>query len=229
MAQPLMPVATAVWLIDNTTLTFKQIADFCGLHELEVQGIADGTVGAHIVGVDPVASGELTWEEIRRCEADPEARLQLSADAIIPPARTKGARYTPVSKRQDKPDAIAWLIKHHPELSDAQICRLVGTTRPTIQAIRNKTHRQMSQIQPRDPVQLGLCRQDELDQAVAEARAREERRKAREAKEAGGDMVSEGAPADAAGAGEPVAAESAAEAAGTEEASTPSASAGEPA
>ncbi len=229
MAQPLMPVATAVWLIDNTTLTFKQIADFCGLHELEVQGIADGTVGAHIVGVDPVASGELTWEEIRRCEADPEARLQLSADAIIPPARTKGPRYTPVSKRQDKPDAIAWLIKHHPELSDAQICRLVGTTRPTIQAIRNKTHRQMSQIQPRDPVQLGLCRQDELDQAVAEARAREERRKAREAKEAGGDMVSEGAPADAAGAGEPVAAESAAEAAGTDEASTPSASAGEPA
>lgn len=207
MAQPLMPVATAVWLIDNTTLTFKQIADFCGLHELEVQGIADGTVGAHIVGVDPVASGELTWEEIRRCEADPEARLQLSADAIIPPARTKGPRYTPVSKRQDKPDAIAWLIKHHPELSDAQICRLVGTTRPTIQAIRNKTHRQMAQIQPRDPVQLGLCRQNELDEAVAEARARQARRQAREGRgaeaEAGApvaDEVSQEQPAEAAAA-----------------------------
>ncbi|GIX17629.1 MAG: hypothetical protein KatS3mg119_1815 [Rhodothalassiaceae bacterium] len=209
MAQPLMPVATAVWLIDNTTLTFKQIADFCGLHELEVQGIADGTVGAHIVGVDPVASGELTWEEIRRCEADPDARLKMNADAIIPPSRTKGPRYTPVSRRQDKPDAIAWLVKHHPELSDAQICRLVGTTRPTIQAIRNKTHRQMAQIQPRDPVQLGLCRQDELDQAVAEARAREERRRAREAKEAGGEMVSEGGPAEPAADAAPEAGESA--------------------
>ncbi len=227
MAQPLMPVATAVWLIDNTTLTFKQIAAFCGLHELEVQGIADGTVGAHIVGVDPVASGELTWEEIRRCEADPEARLQLSADAIIPPARTKGPRYTPVSKRQDKPDAIAWLIKHHPELSDAQICRLVGTTRPTIQAIRNKTHRQMAQIQPRDPIQLGLCRQDELDQAVAEARARAERRKARAGRAQEAEQEAEDDAAAPAASSQPQPAEAAEAADDTATPPSPSASAGE--
>ncbi len=176
MTQPLMPMATAVWLIDNTTLTFRQIARFCGLHELEVQGIADGTVGQSIVGIDPTANGQLTWEEIRRCEADPDAELQLAPDAKPMPTRTKGPRYTPVSKRQDKPDAIAWLLRHHPELSDAQISRLVGTTKPTIQSIRERTHWNMANIRPLDPVALGLCKQQELDEAVQKAAERQARR-----------------------------------------------------
>ena len=176
MTQPLMPMATAVWLIDNTTLTFPQIARFCGLHELEVQGIADGTVGQSIVGIDPTANGQLTWEEIRRCEADPNADLELAPDAKPMRTRTKGPRYTPVSKRQDKPDAIAWLLRHHPELSDAQISRLVGTTKPTIQSIRERTHWNMANIRPLDPVALGLCKQQELDEAVQKAAERQARR-----------------------------------------------------
>ncbi|RMF12888.1 MAG: DUF1013 domain-containing protein [Alphaproteobacteria bacterium] len=180
MNQPLMPMATAVWLVDNTALTFKQIAKFCGLHELEVQGIADGTVGQNIVGLDPTLNGQLSWEEIHRCEADPKAELTLSAGAKPTRTRTKGPRYTPLSKRQDKPDAIAWLLRHHPELSDAQVSRLVGTTKPTIQAIRDKIHRNMQNIQPRDPVQLGLCRQAELDEAVQKAAERAARQARRE-------------------------------------------------
>ncbi len=176
MTQPLMPMATAVWLIDNTTLTFRQIARFCGLHELEVQGIADGTVGQSIVGIDPTANGQLTWEEIRRCEADPDAELKLAAGAKPMRTRTKGPRYTPVSKRQDKPDAIAWLLRHHPELSDAQISRLVGTTKPTIQSIRERTHWNMANIRPLDPVALGLCKQQELDEAVQKAAERQAKR-----------------------------------------------------
>ncbi|RMD90217.1 MAG: DUF1013 domain-containing protein [Alphaproteobacteria bacterium] len=176
MTQPLMPMATAVWLIDNTTLTFRQIAKFCGLHDLEVQGIADGTVGQSIVGIDPTTNGQLTWEEIRRCEADPDAELRLAEGAKPMATRTKGPRYTPVSKRQDKPDAIAWLLRHHPELSDAQISRLVGTTKPTIQAIRERTHWNMANIRPLDPVALGLCKQQELDEAVQKAAARLARR-----------------------------------------------------
>lgn len=166
MTQPLMPMATAVWLVDNTVLTFDQIADFCELHTLEVQGIADGTVGAHIVGQDPTASGQLTQEELDRCQADPDARLKLSVDDVKALPRTKGPRYTPVSKRQDKPDAIAWLVRHHPELSDLQISRLVGTTKPTIQAIRERSHWNIQNIRPQDPVGLGLCKQLELDEAV---------------------------------------------------------------
>jgi len=184
MAQPLMPMATAVWLVDNTALTFAQIGDLCDLHELEIQGVADGTVGMNIVGQDPTASGQLTREEITRCEADPEARLTLEVDDVQALHRTKGPRYTPVSKRQDKPDAIAWLVRNHPELSDLQISRLVGTTKPTIQGIRERTHWNIQNIQPKDPVGLGLCRQIELDEAVQLAATRREKKEAKSAEKA---------------------------------------------
>ncbi|MEM7570754.1 MAG: cell cycle transcriptional regulator TrcR, partial [Pseudomonadota bacterium] len=134
--QPLMPMATAVWLVDNTTLTFDQIARFCGLHALEVQGIADGTVAVRMVGHDPVKNGQLTAEEIKRCEEDSSADLELLDSAVPTQKRTKGPRYTPVSKRKNKPDAIAWLVRNHPELSDGQIGRLIGTTKTTIEAVR---------------------------------------------------------------------------------------------
>jgi hypothetical protein len=166
MAQLLMPMATAVWLIDNTTLSFGQIARLCGLHELEVQGIADETVGQNIIGVDPTQTGQLTWQEIERCQKDPAADLKLVEDEIAARPRTRGPRYTPVSKRQDKPAAIAWLLRHHQEFSDNQVCQLIGTTKPTINAIRERTHWNISQIQPQDPVSLGLCKQQELDDLV---------------------------------------------------------------
>ena len=166
---PLMPKATAVWLVDNTTLTFRQIADFTGMHELEVSGIADGEVAIGIKGLDPVANNQLTAEEIKRCEGDPVARLNLIRRAAAPPPKRKAPRYTPVSKRQDRPAAIAWLVRYHPELEDSQISRLVGTTKPTIQAIRNRTHWNSANIQPVDPVALGLCKQTELDAAVRKA------------------------------------------------------------
>jgi hypothetical protein len=170
MALPLMQKATAVWLIDNTTLSFAQIADFCGLHELEVNGIADGEVAQGIKGFDPVANRQLTAEEIRRCEADPVARLRLMHNpAADGEAKRKGPRYTPLSKRQERPAAIAWLVKFHPELTDGQISKLVGTTKPTIQSIRDRSHWNMINIQPVDPVALGMCRQGELDAAVAKA------------------------------------------------------------
>lgn len=172
MSQPLMPMATAVWMVDNTALTFRQIARFCGLHELEVQAIADETVGQNIVGRDPTLAGHLTREEIERCEKDPKADLKIMVDEVPAKKRTKGPRYTPVSKRQDKPDAIAWLLRNHPELADAQISRLIGTTKPTIQAIREKTHRNIQNITPQDPVSLGLCKQQELDEEVGKAEAR---------------------------------------------------------
>lgn len=180
MTQPLMPMATAVWLVDNTALTFSQIAAFCDLHELEVQGIADGTVGTHMVGQDPISSGQLTQEELDRCQADPKARLELTVAAVQAQPRTKGPRYTPVSKRQDKPDAIAWLVRSHPELSDLQISRLVGTTKPTIQAIRERSHWNIQNIRPQDPVGLGLCKQLELDEAVRLAASRKEKAAAKE-------------------------------------------------
>jgi len=170
MNLPLMPKATAVWLIDNTTLTFQQIADFCGLHPLEVQGIADGEVAMGIQGLDPTASGELTREEIKRCEDDSSGKLKMSTrDLPQPTKRTKGPRYTPVAKRQDKPDAIAWLLRHHPELKDAQITRLIGTTKNTIQAVRERTHWNTANIRPRDPVLLGLCSQMDLNAIVQKA------------------------------------------------------------
>ncbi len=178
--RPLMPRATAVWLVDNTALTFKQIAEFTGLHELEIQGIADGEVAQGVRGIDPIASGQLTREEIEKGEKDPNYRLKLSKPAVeLPKTRRKGPKYTPVSKRQDKPNAIAWLLKHHPELSDSQIIKLIGTTRNTIEAIRNRTHWNIAEITPKDPVTLGLCKQVELDEAVRKAaeRAAKERKR----------------------------------------------------
>jgi hypothetical protein len=173
MPVPLMPKATAVWLVENTSLTFEQIADFCGLHALEVQAIADGEVASQMQGLDPVANGQTTAAEIARCQADPEARLQLAPHAVPPQlVKHRGPRYTPIAKRQDKPDAIAYLLKTHPELSDTQISKLIGTTKPTITAVRDRTHWNSSNIKPRHPVGLGLCTLEELDQAVARARAR---------------------------------------------------------
>jgi uncharacterized protein len=177
MSKPLMPKATAVWLIQNTALSFDQIAEFCGLHPLEVQGIADGEVAVGMVGLDPVANGQLTQAEIDRCVKDPDSRLQMAKrDVPMPATRTKGPRYTPVSKRQDKPDAIAWLLRHHPELADSQIARLIGTTKPTIQAIRDRTHWNAPNIRPKDPVLLGLCTQTDLNLAVEKARKAAARR-----------------------------------------------------
>ena len=173
MTAPLMPKATAVWLVENTSLTFEQIADFCGLHQLEIQAIADGEVANQMQGLDPVANGQTTAEEIERCQADPEARLKLSVQAMPPQVvKHKGPRYTPIAKRQDKPDAIAFLLKSHPELSDAQISKLIGTTKPTIAAVRDRTHWNSPNIKPRHPVGLGLCTLDELEDAVRRARAR---------------------------------------------------------
>jgi hypothetical protein len=166
-----MPKATAVWLVDNTSLSFDQVAEFCGLHPLEVQGIADGEVAVGIQGMDPVTSGELTRAEIERCEGDATARLATAkSDLPQPSKRTKGPRYTPVAKRQDKPDGIYWLVRHHPELKDSQVARLIGTTKTTIQAVRERTHWNSPNIRPRDPVLLGLCSQVDLNAAVEKAR-----------------------------------------------------------
>lgn len=169
--QLLMPKATAVWLVENTALTFEQIGAFTNLHALEVQGIADGEVAVGIVGLDPTQNGQLTAEEIKRVEADPAARLVIAkTHNPLPMTRTKGPRYTPVSKRQDKPDAVAWLVRHHPELSDAQVSRLIGTTKQTIAAVRDRTHWNSPNLRPRDPVLLGLCTQTDLNAAILKAR-----------------------------------------------------------
>lgn len=171
---PLMPKATAVWLVENTALTFRQIADFAGLHELEVKGIADGDVAQGIKGLDPVTGGQLTREEIEKGEKDAEYRLRLLEPKvnIAIQKSTKGPRYTPVSKRGDRPDAIAWLLRYHPELPDSQIMKLVGTTKTTIAAIRDRTHWNAPNIKPVDPVSLGLCSQIDLDFAVQKAARR---------------------------------------------------------
>ncbi|WP_427965985.1 DUF1013 domain-containing protein [Altererythrobacter sp.] len=173
MAQPtpLMPHATATWLVDNTALSFEQIAEFCGLHILEVQAMADDLAGSKYTGRDPVHSGELTQEEIERGQADATYSLKMQK-APVEVTRTKGPRYTPVSKRQDKPDGIAWILRSHPEVSDAQISKLIGTTRNTITAIRERSHWNIQNIQPKDPVTLGLCSQRELDAVVAKAAKR---------------------------------------------------------
>ena len=170
MAQPtpLMPHATATWLIDNTSLGFTQIAEFCGLHILEVQAMADDLAGSKYTGRDPVHSGELTQAEIERGQEDPGYSLKMQK-APVEVTRTKGPRYTPVSKRQDKPDGIAWILRNHPEMSDAQISKLIGTTRNTIGAIRERSHWNIQNIQAKDPVTLGLCSQRELDAVVAKA------------------------------------------------------------
>ncbi len=176
MSKPLMAKATAVWLVDNTTITFKQVADFVGLHELEVQGIADGDVATGVKGFDPIANNQLTQEEIDKAEADPLHKLKLKFNpAAVGEEKRRGPRYTPLSKRQDRPAAILWLVKFHPELADSQISKLVGTTKPTIQSIRERTHWNIANIQPVDPVALGLCKQTELDAAVQKAVAKREK------------------------------------------------------
>ena len=164
--QPLMPKATAVWLVDNTGLSFDQIADFCKLHPLEVKAVADGDAAQGIKGLDPIQTGQLTREEIAKGEADPDYRLHLAPSKVrLPEAKrkTRGGRYTPVSRRQDRPNAILWLVRNHPELKDSQIMRLVGTTKSTIQAIRDRTHWNAANLTPMDPVTLGLCSQIDLD------------------------------------------------------------------
>lgn len=203
MTLPLMPKATAVWLVESTTLTFDQIAAFCGLHPLEVAGIADDEVAVGIRGIDPIMRGQLTRADIESSEADPERPLELAAPRVqLPPRRASGPRYTPVSKRQDRPNAIAWLLRFHPELSDAQISRLVGTTKPTIGAIRDRTHWNISNIRHQDPVSLGLCTQTALDEAVTKGRARVRAKEAREA-EAAAKARREKEAAKAAAAAEP--------------------------
>ncbi|MCG7624035.1 MULTISPECIES: DUF1013 domain-containing protein [unclassified Epibacterium] len=177
MAKPLMAKATAVWLVDNTTISFKQIADFVGMHELEIQGIADGDVAAGVKGFDPISNNQLTQDEINAAENNPLHKLKLKFNAAAAgEEKRRGPRYTPLSKRQDRPNSILWLVKFHPELSDGQIAKLVGTTKPTIQSIRERTHWNISNMEPIDPVALGLCKQSELDAAVqkaAKARAAE--------------------------------------------------------
>jgi hypothetical protein len=168
----LMPKATAVWLVDNTSLSFEQIAEFCHLHPLEVKSIADGEVAAGIKGLDPVLTGQLTREEIVRAEKDPGHSLKMAQSKVHLPEvkrKTKGPRYTPLSRRQDRPNAILWLLRNHPELKDAQISRLVGTTKSTIEAVRDRTHWNSPSLQPLDPVTLGLCSQIDLDMEVARA------------------------------------------------------------
>ena len=178
---PLMPKATAVWLVDNSSLTFEQIADFCGLHPLEVKGIADEDVAKGIKGQDPVASGQLTRDQIEAAEKDPKARLKMAPPKYkMPPVRTKRApRYTPVSKRQDKPDAVYWILRNHPEFADADIIKLIGTTKSTIQKIRERSHWNATNIKAVDPVTLGLCSQLELDLAVERASQKKERQTAK--------------------------------------------------
>src|SRR5712672_419472 len=170
-AQPLMPKATAVWLVENTALTFDQIAAFCKLHPLEVKAIADDEGVQSIIGRDPIVTGQLARDELAKGEADPNYRLRLAeAKVHLPePKRKKGPRYTPVSRRQDRPNAILWLVRNHPELKDAQIMRLVGTTKSTIQGIRERTHWNAAALQPMDPVALGLCTQIDLDFEVQRA------------------------------------------------------------
>lgn len=175
MTEILMPKATAVWLVDNTSLTFDQIADFCGLHPLEVKGIADGDVAMGVRGADPISNGQLTREEIEKAENDNTYRMTVvkpKYSDLHQPAKRRGPRYTPLSRRQNRPDAIAWLVRNHPELSDAQISKLIGTTKTTISAVRERTHWNAANIKPTDPVSLGLCTQIDLDEQVKKASAR---------------------------------------------------------
>ncbi len=174
MATPLMPKATAVWLVENTTLSFEQIADFCGMHPLEIQGIADGEVATGIMGQNPIEAGELSSDEIAKAEKDEDYRMVMSEHAVahmkMAKAKKKGARYTPVARRQDKPEAIAYILKNHPYIPDSQIIKLIGTTKKTIESIKERTHWNISNIKPKDPVLLGLCMQTSLDAVAAKFR-----------------------------------------------------------
>jgi uncharacterized protein len=175
--KPLMPKATAAWLVENTALTFDQIADFCQMHLLEVKGIADGDVATGIKGMDPISSGQLSREEIKRCEDDPAHKLKLAESRIQLPVikPKKGPRYTPTSRRHERPNAVLWLLRNHPELRDSQIMRLVGTTKPTILQIKDRTHWNAANLQPQDPVTLGLCTQIDLDAEVKRSAKRVEK------------------------------------------------------
>lgn len=187
MNLPLMPKATAVWLIENTSLTFKQIADFCGLHELEIKGIADGDVAIGIKAYNPILSNQLTRDEIEASSNDANRPLNLKEKNEIEVKKMVGTKYTPISQREDKPNAISWLTKNYPILTDAQICKLVGSTKNTVDAIRNRKHWNMSNISPKDPVMASLCTQTDLQAAIDKAKAKQERevkKKAREAKKA---------------------------------------------
>ncbi len=197
MTQILMPKATAVWLIDNTAMTFKQISEFCVLHILEVEGIADGDVAAGIRGADPIANGQVSREEIEKAEKDPNYAMKANkfdSDELQPSTKKKGPRYTPLSRRQDRPDAIAWLVRYHPEVTDAQISKLIGTTKPTIKSIRDRTHWKINTINPTDPVSLGLCTQIDLDALVKKAAEKKAKEDAARAEETGETL----APVDAA-------------------------------
>ena len=183
MSELLMPKATAVWLVENTTLTFEQIAVFCGLHDLEIQGIADGEVAIGIRGIDPTTNDQLTRDEISRCEKDRSLRLKLKKSNTQLPQRTRKARYTPVSKRQDRPNAISWLIKNYPILSNAQISKLLGTTKSTITAVRDREHWNSQNISPQDPVLLGICSEPELVEELQKAQKRQEREEKKASKQ----------------------------------------------
>ena len=189
--RPLMPKSTAVWLVENTSLSFDQIAEFCGMHLLEVKGIADGDVAAGIKGMDPIATGQLTREEIKRAEEDDTHRLRLAEPKLeIPQVKTKrGPRYTPVSRRHDRPNAVLWLLRNHPELKDSQLMRLVGTTKPTIEQIRERTHWNSANLVPQDPVTLGLCSQTDLDAEVSKAAKRVEKERKFDPADAGGTLL----------------------------------------
>ena len=170
MSEPLMPKATAIWLIDNTALTFDQISDFCGIHILEIQAIADGEANLGIMGFSPVINGQLSTDEIKRCEEDPAAELKLvSTDLPQVSSKTKGPKYVPLSRRGDKPNAIAWVVKYHPELKDSQIVRLIGTTKNTIEKIRARTHWNILNITAKHPVLLELCSYEDLNKAIIKA------------------------------------------------------------
>ena len=200
MRTPLMPKATAVWLVENTSLTFDQIADYWVLHALEVKGIADGEVAQGIKGMDPIAAGQLSRNEIDRAEQDPSFRIKLQQPPVeLSDHKRKGPRYTPLSKRQDRPNAILWLVRNHAELTDAQISDLVGTTKPTIMSIRDRTHWNMTNIKPQDPVTLGLCSQIDLDSAVQKAQERVQREKDRTEAELARKRADQLAAAEAAG------------------------------
>lgn len=167
---PLLPKATAIWLLENTSLTFQQIADFCGIHELEIKGMADGEVSQSIKGLNPVANGQLTLEEIERCSKDPKSKLQIiisiAHELMIKNEKKRSTKYIPMARREDKPNAIYWLLRNYPTIQDNQIIKLIGTTKTTIDSIRNRTHWNMKDIQPKDPVLLGICSQIQLNKVV---------------------------------------------------------------
>lgn len=176
MTAPLMPRATAVWLVENTTLTFRQISDFCEIHELEIQAIADGDVAGNIMGLSPIDNGQLDWEEIKKCEADISANLTANEmERNVKARNAKAKKVLSPSQRSDKPSAISWVIKNYPELTDTQICKLIGTTKPTIEAIRNGSHRDITNIRPKNPVTIGLCSEKDLDKALSVCQIRLEK------------------------------------------------------